>query len=615
MAQYQTERTTRIKRNTRSKSFGRLSTQTPDTAASHAKQHNLIGRVSRSPAHNAVLPAGKVNKTKDRQVNYPLSNTPPTKVSDNRKNNPKNSLQEETTILTPPSLKQLAEQAQHVRSGLEGDNIVNKSPEDITINSFQEMGSKQEGSFGHILEGLREDLKEIKQQNVKLDRIETTTTSLAEQLTAVVNRTTELESSLTNNSTKLKEVNTHLTTLEGTIHKQGEALSGIAGIKEELQKTQSQVTNIATKQKQQDENLKASLEIIQTNILLEVDRRVEQIKQESRCQSLKDQAFKTRHNLIITGLREDKDKETLSLAQEHLSKSLDIKDVTINSAYRIGPQPGKDSKYDRPIVMKFNDITHRNIVWKKRVEITREDCDKKIRIQADLPKALREGVQNLYKVAKAATKYTEFENAQVRDFQLELNGRSYQITELENLPDKIRPSTLASPTSKTTMVFFSRNSLLSNHHPSRFSIDGKVFHSMEHYLALQRAILSENKSLIKKARAARDPRQAKYILNALHEDHKEEWDGMVEEITLEGLREKFSQNSTLKEYLCKTQPLILGEASKNPIWGIGMDLNDKEVLNQEKWLAGGNLLGRCLMEIRAEFLADPNAHEQEAMSK
>lgn len=128
---------------------------------------------------------------------------------------------------------------------------------------------------------------------------------------------------------------------------------------------------------------------------------------------------------------------------------------------------------------------------------------------------------------------------------------------------------------------------------------------MEQYLALQCAILAKNKSMIRKARSARDPLQAKHVLNTLKEDHQEEWAKMVEDITLEGLREKFSQNSVLKDYLCHTHPLVLGEASKNPTWGLGMDLKDEEVLNQTKWIPGGNLLGRCLMEIWAEFIAEP----------
>lgn len=561
MPRFSADGSATITRNTRSKSCGRLSNEAHKTTSPYAKQQSLNQRASRSPAHEPSLPAKKINNTSGTQVNLPSSKTISPQINKSKNKLSKENYQEAVTINAPPntplSLKLLASKVQPARPALKGDNRGLDFTVNGTINTAKEMEGKKDEDLSLILKGVRDDLKEIKNQMVKLDKIETTTTSLAEQLTAVVNRTTELETSVKNNTTQLREVETNLATLENKIQKQGKTISGITDIKKDLKETKKQISDITANQKQQDDNLKSELETIEARVLREVDRRMDQFKQEARCQSLKDQAFKTRHNLIITGLQEDKDKSTLTLVQEHVENSMKIQEVTINSAYRIGPQPGEDSNYDRPIIVKFHNIMHRNIVWKNRVEITRDDCDKKIRIQADLPKALREGVQNLYKVAKAATKFPEYENAQVRDFQLELNGKSYQFTELENLPQEIKPSTLAAPTSNTTMVFFSRNSILSNHHPSRFIIDGKTFHTMEHYLALQRAVLSGNKALIKKAKAASDPRQAKYILNTLREDHKEEWAQMREEITLEGLREKFSQNPSLKAYLCDTQPLIL----------------------------------------------------------
>lgn len=139
---------------------------------------------------------------------------------------------------------------------------------------------------------------------------------------------------------------------------------------------------------------------------------------------------------------------------------------------------------------------------------------------------------------------------------------------------------------------------MSNHHLSDFKIDDKVYHSVEQYLAVTRVTLAKRPALISRARKAQDPVQAKHILDALKEDHKQEWDEKVEDVILRGLRAKFSQNRSLREKLSNTGKLKLGEASKNPRWGIGLELGDPEVLNQEKWLESGNLLGKSLMKIR-----------------
>lgn len=123
-------------------------------------------------------------------------------------------------------------------------------------------------------------------------------------------------------------------------------------------------------------------------------------------------------------------------------------------------------------------------------------------------------------------------------------------------------------------------------------------------ICLKRAEISGKDDLIRRARGAQDPVQAKRILTTLHGDHQEEWDNKIEELALDGLRAKFSQNLQLRDYLCATGNLILGEASPNTRWGIGMNLSDPDVLDSSKWLENGNLLGRSLMKLREEFILE-----------
>jgi hypothetical protein len=70
------------------------------------------------------------------------------------------------------------------------------------------------------------------------------------------------------------------------------------------------------------------------------------------------------------------------------------------------------------------------------------------------------------------------------------------------------------------------------------------------------------------------------------------------EAVIKGNIAKFSQNEKLKEFLLNTQEKILVEASPyDKIWGIGMDENDKDILDPSKW-KGENLLGKALMKVR-----------------
>lgn len=195
----------------------------------------------------------------------------------------------------------------------------------------------------------------------------------------------------------------------------------------------------------------------------------------------------------------------------------------------------------------------------------------------------------------------EFKSAVVSDYAILLHGKQYMADQLELLPPPIRPSSLAVRETDEVMIFFSKFCFLSNHFPSIFELDGYTFYTMEHYLAYKKAELSQQDHLIHPAGEARDPVEAKSILNLLRNDHPQEWELIRHDVAIKGLREKFRQNQHLSDHLKDTRNLKLGEASKNPCWGIGFTLDDPQALDASQWSESGNLLGQILMQIRTEI--------------
>lgn len=325
--------------------------------------------------------------------------------------------------------------------------------------------------------------------------------------------------------------------------------------------------------------LEASEEITK-NILTEIDQKLAKSARKADFKLLTDQAFNNRNNLIVVGLPEDSNRDTSTVLKDFLNNKLNLKNVRFDNAQRIGSSPVDPSgSYARPIMVHFPLLPHRNRVWMKRLSFTDVPDGQRVTIHADLPKQLRDDIQALYKVAKAVNSSTNNHSARVHDYTLEFDDQVFLPSELEMLPLEFRPSTLAAPRSDSALAFFSKYTILSNHHPSIFCVDNCKFHSMEQFLAFRRAQISSQPSMVQKASHATDPVQAKYILSSLREDNVQQWDETVEAVAMEGLEAKFRQNDHMRSFLCSTLGLTLGEASTNKRWGVGMAIDDKKILD------------------------------------
>lgn len=91
----------------------------------------------------------------------------------------------------------------------------------------------------------------------------------------------------------------------------------------------------------------------------------------------------------------------------------------------MGTAPEVGSDYCRPLLVKFSKVTGRNAVWRKRNAIPNKQGERTVKVQADLPKELRQEVHLLYRVLRAAAKIPQFQSATVRNYALLLNGKEY----------------------------------------------------------------------------------------------------------------------------------------------------------------------------------------------
>ncbi len=131
---------------------------------------------------------------------------------------------------------------------------------------------------------------------------------------------------------------------------------------------------------------------------------------------------------------------------------------------------------------------------------------------------------------------------------------------------------------------------LSNFYPSRITIKGKEFPTVEHYYQASKT-LDENE--FETIRKKHTPGQAKYFGRRCK--LREDWESIKIEVMKEALITKFSQHPALKKKLIETGELILEEGNSwnDVFWG-------KDLKNDQ----GKNMLGILLMELRSQYRND-----------
>jgi len=136
---------------------------------------------------------------------------------------------------------------------------------------------------------------------------------------------------------------------------------------------------------------------------------------------------------------------------------------------------------------------------------------------------------------------------------------------------------------------------------SAFKVDKVTYKTAEHWMMAKKAELFQDDEILEKILDADTPAEAKKLGREVKNYDDKVWLANRYEIVKQGNYHKFSQNRELKTFLLNTKDRVIVEASPvDPIWGIGMASDDKDVLNVAKW-KGLNLLGFALMEVRDEL--------------
>ena len=133
-------------------------------------------------------------------------------------------------------------------------------------------------------------------------------------------------------------------------------------------------------------------------------------------------------------------------------------------------------------------------------------------------------------------------------------------------------------------------------------MDGIKYATAEHYIQYKKSILFGDMVTANKILRCETALEAKKLSYSINGFNMPKWLSEGFEISAKGIREKFIQNSPLKDMLKETKELVLAEVSRDKIWGTGIPLRDLNALCTDKWESRG-WLSRILHNIREELLS------------
>lgn len=157
------------------------------------------------------------------------------------------------------------------------------------------------------------------------------------------------------------------------------------------------------------------------------------------------------------------------------------------------------------------------------------------------------------------------------------------------------------------MVLF-WNSVFSQWHRCKFTIDGIEYNCAEQYMMAEKARMFGDDDALEEIMDTDSPREQKRLGRLVSGFNEDEWNKVAMDIVVKGNLAKFGQNEKLKKKLFATGDRMMVEASPDDkVWGIGLAEDDPKALDRHQW-EGTNWLGEALNQVRDELSEEDGSY-------
>ena len=181
-----------------------------------------------------------------------------------------------------------------------------------------------------------------------------------------------------------------------------------------------------------------------------------------------------------------------------------------------------------------------------------------------------------------------------------IKGKHYTINNLHQLPAEINGFEATSRKKDGVTCYFEELNPLSNFHPAKISYEGHNYHSSEQLIQHKKAQLFGDEIAEAQILATNTALESRSEARNVHNYDQQIWEESTKELCYEGIKLKFTQNQWLTNLLLSTNDDILGEATYDKLWGIGVPIHRNDCTDRTQWHSNG-IMGEILMDIRNEL--------------
>ena len=263
-------------------------------------------------------------------------------------------------------------------------------------------------------------------------------------------------------------------------------------------------------------------------------------------QVINQEAYSRRENLIFLNVPEEKHENCAVKISKIITDMGLTKQVQFTRVHRLGKYRASGT---RPVIARFHYGPDREKVWKARAQLKGTDVVLKEDYPGEMEKS-REVLRPIHQHAQFLGKTSKL----VRDVLI-IDNEKFTVKNINKVPEELQPRSICerevSADGSDYLLFFGKDSPLSNWHPAKFTIQGREYSSVEQYYMYRKAVFAKDTRRASDILKTTDTRTIKKIGKNVNVN-KQAWEIPGTGAMEEALRAKFS-NKELRSALLGIQ--------------------------------------------------------------